>query len=553
MKKILLGCTICASFTMNAQNFEWANGVGGTDYDISTGVVIDDNGNTIVSGYFAGTVDFDPGVGISNLTSTAGSSDMFIVKFDASGDFVWAHSFGDDLDDRANAIAVDNNGNIYVTGSFWGTIDFDPGLGTATLSGSNQDGFILKLDANGDFVWAKAIDGSAPVIGKDIAVDGAGYVYSVGRFQGTVDLDPGAGTQNSVSVGDTDGYFQKLDPNGTLEAAFSFGGTEQEEVEGIALDASSNIFITGYFKGTANFDPIGTAELTATSTSFGDIFVMKLLSNGGLDWVKGFGSPQHDSATDIAVDASGNTYTTGFFQGTIDFDPGAGTTELTAVGWADQFVLKLDALGNFVWAISNGGDEETAGYTIDVASTGEVITGGYFSGTTDFDPSAGTLNLVGVNSWDAFIQKLDASGQLIDAYGFGDTSEDCVYALDIGSSGEIVATGIYSGTVDFDLGSGTDVHTGEGGYDVFVLKLSGSVGVEQLSTSRFRPFPNPTTATLNIDTDLEINKLIIHDVSGKQLIETANEEINVDGLPQGIYLITISTDQGLFTARFIKE
>ena len=187
-----------------------------------------------------------------------------------------------------------------------------------------------------------------------------------------------------------------------------------------------------------------------------------------------FGGASSEYGYSIAVDSSGNVYTTGYFQGTVDFDPGTGTSNLTSAGSTDVFVSKLDSSGNFVWAKRLGGASSDYGYSIAVDSSGNVYTTGYFEGTADFDPGAGTSNLTSAGSGDVFVSKLDSSGALVWAKGFGGTSNDRGQSIAVDSSGNVYTTGYFAGTVDFDPGAGTSNLTSAGGDDVFVLKLTSS-------------------------------------------------------------------------------
>ena len=191
------------------------------------------------------------------------------------------------------------------------------------------------------------------------------------------------------------------------------------------------------------------------------------------DWAKSFGGSGYNRGNSIAVDASGNVYTTGYFNGTGDFDPGPGTANLTPVGFVDVFVQKLDASGNFLWAKTFGGDSSgDVGNSITVDASGNVYTTGYFVGTGDFDPGAGTANLTSAGLIDIFVQKLDASGNFIWAKSFGTTDSDVGNSITVDASGNVYTSGHFSQTIDFDPGSGTTNLTSVGINDIFVLKMS---------------------------------------------------------------------------------
>jgi hypothetical protein len=153
-------------------------------------------------------------------------------------------------------------GDVYTTGIFQDTIDFNPGTGVANLSAvGEEDVFILKLDANGNFLWAKSFGGIEMDQGYSIAIDAEGNVYTTGYFIDTVDFDPGTGVTNLSAVGGKDIFILKLDPNGNFVWAKSFGGIEGI---GIAIDGMGNVITTGYFSDTVDFDP-GTGVMNLTS------------------------------------------------------------------------------------------------------------------------------------------------------------------------------------------------------------------------------------------------------------------------------------------------
>ena len=178
--------------------------------------------------------------------------------------------------------------------------------------------------------------------------------------------------------------------------ARQMGGTSHEEGISTAVDASGNVFTTGHFVGTADFDP-GPGTLSFTSAGSSDIFVSKLDALGNFVWAKQLGGITNDQGFALAVDPSGNVLTTGSFSGTVDFDPGSGTFNLTAIGLSDIFVSKLDDQGNFVWAKQMGGNPIPSTYdegrSIAVDPSGNVFTTGIFYAVGDFDPGPGTFNL----------------------------------------------------------------------------------------------------------------------------------------------------------------
>ncbi|MCB9448047.1 MAG: SBBP repeat-containing protein [Flavobacteriales bacterium] len=553
-------CTLLVSIGVNAQTFEWAKSFGSSLADYGLSIALDASGNVYTTGYFQGTADFDPGAGTANRTSSGGR-DIWVQKLDASGNFIWARSFGGSLDDIGRSITVDASGNVYTTGYFQGTADFDPGAGTANItSAGNEDIFIQKLDASGNFLWAKSFGGSLADYGLSIAVDAAGNVYTTGYFQGTADFDPGAGTANHSSAGNEDIFVQKLDTSGNFVWARSFGDSNSDRGNSICVDASSNVYTTGGFDGTVDFDPgAGTTNLTSEGSL--DVYVQKLNSTGNFVWTKSFGGSLNDQGFSITVDDSGNVHTTGSFEGTVDFDPGAGSATRTSSGSLDVFVQKLNASGTYDWAISFGASSSDQGYSVTVDASGNVYTTGSFLGTADFDPGSGTANLTSAGPWDVFIQKINASGNFVWAKSFGGNSIDAGNAITVDASGNVYTTGHFAGTVDFDPGVGTANLTSAGNYDVFVQKLSQGVsGILDIGAGiQIRAFPNPSKGLVQLFFEKAFNnvEITLTDFQGKvvftkQLDVTTNEKMEIEG-SAGIYFLNVKTPQGQNVLKLIKE
>jgi Secretion system C-terminal sorting domain/Beta-propeller repeat len=389
----------------------------------------------------------------------------------------WAKGFisnGASNISQGRAVVTDAAGNVYSTGAFQGTVDFDPGAGTANITSLGLgDIYILKQDASGNLLWVKSIGGTGSDIGNGIAVDAAGNIFITGGFNNTADFDPSTGTVNLTSAGTNDIFIVRLDASGNYVWAKTIGGTSADFANGIVLDAASNIYITGGFANTTDFDPgAGTANLTSVGGN--EIFIAKFNASGSYIWAKAMGSTFNDIGYGITLDASGNIYTTGYFSNTADFDPSAGTANLTSAGGTDIFITKLDASGNYLWAKGMGGTGADFGYGITTDASGNIYATGSFSSAADFDPSASTANLTSVGNTDIFIAKLDASGNYLWAKGMGGTSADIGYGITSDASGSIYATGSFSGTADFDPNASTANVTSGGGTDIFIAKLDAS-------------------------------------------------------------------------------
>jgi len=413
MKRICIIIIItCLTLAGNAQNpnFEWAKKCGGSNDESVSVITTDSDGNIYTTGSFLGTADFDPGTGEQNFTS-AGQGDIFIQKLDTDGNLLWAKHMGGNLGDGGRSIVTDANGNVYTTGAFRGTVDFDPGPGVQNLNTGGRDIFIQKLDSAGNFVWVKQLGEEGSDTGESITTDAEGNVYTTGDFRGTADFNPGPGVQLLYSAGSSDIFIQKLDSDGNFIWAKKVGGTNIDEAESIHTDAEGNVYITGDFRETADFDP-GSEVYHLTSAAESDIFIQKLDTDGNFIWAKQIGGDGNEHGKSI-IDANGNVYTTGVFRETVDFDPGSDVYDLTPAGHLAVFIQKLDTDGNFVWAKQIDADDYLGGNSITTDVDGNAYITGYFADTVDFDPGPEVYNLTIRMPIEIYIEQVFFTGQSI--------------------------------------------------------------------------------------------------------------------------------------------
>jgi gliding motility-associated-like protein len=391
-----------------AGNFIWARqmkAVNGGGVGLS--IALDPSGNVYTFGSLVGTVDFDPGPGVSLLSCPECS---FISKLDPAGNYVWAEQYNPGTqDERDHSMKVDAAGNIFMTGSFTGTSDFDPGPGlfniTSGAGGANRDAFILKLNTNGAFVWVKQFSGStvnAAGEGISIALDAVGDIYSTGYYSGTFDFDPGPGVYN-LSTTTQNMYISKLDPAGN----FLWANQVNANAEGIAVDNAGNVYTTGLFITTTDFDPgPGIYDLSVSGYQDKDVFVLKLDQAGNFIWAKNLGGTGEASGYSLALDATGNVYMTGTFKGTLVFNPGSCLGTYTSTGSGDIFVSEIESDGTILWIKQFAGAGYNAGSSIAIDIFGGICTTGFFAGTVDFDPGIGVFNLTSPGNYTAFVQKM---------------------------------------------------------------------------------------------------------------------------------------------------
>ena len=400
----------------------------------------------------------------------------------------WAKQIGSSGTDYGYSIAVHSNGNVYTTGFFTGTVDFDPSsVGTYTLTADSTDIFICKLDASGNFVWAKKMGGpTSKDGGYSIAVDANENVYITGIFKGTANFNPSGTALNLTSAGGLDIFIAKFDVSGTLQWANAMGGPKDDDGYSIAVDANGNVYTTGWFLGTANFNPSGTASnLTAfgTNTTFSqypwDAFITKHSSSGAFTWVKQLGGTGYEFGSSITLDANKNIFLTGMFTGnSADFDPSTTVSNtLSSAGGGDIFVAKYDLNGAYVWAKKMGGSGDDWGNSITLDVNGNVLTTGVFEATSNFATSGSAVNLTAsgaTNVYDIFVSKLNGAGNYVWAKSMGGTADDTGLSITTDASGNVYTTGGFKNTVNFDPNGGSHSFTAKGGtgiYDIFISKL----------------------------------------------------------------------------------
>lgn len=356
-------------------------------------IALDSEGNVYTTGIYdpgvGRTMDFDTGPLVYNIPD-AGGTDVFISKLDSGGNFVWAKIMGGKHWEGAYDIAIDDDGNIFTTGYFGGTADFDPGPKKATLTArAHDDIFISKLDSDGNYLWANAMGGSGYAQGNAIDVDSAGNAYIIGQFEETVDFDPTDGAFSITSSGDNDLFIQKFDRDGGVVWIKSIHSFQNLHGNDIAVDHDGNLHITGSFRGGVDFDPgEEIASLSLEGSRYSDVFVLKLDSFGDYVWAKGIGGELSEWGAAISVDSLGNVYTAGSFYKIVDFDPDPDATfpignSRSYVG--NFFVQKIDTNGSFIWVkefgtnwrnIRDAPDYRVSGMAL--SNVGDIFVSGYF-------------------------------------------------------------------------------------------------------------------------------------------------------------------------------
>lgn len=389
-------------------HFIWARRLSGPDIVYPHSIAVDAAGAVYVAGSFQGTIDLDPSSG-ADLHTATGSYDGFLAKYDANGNLLWGHQLGSYSYDWINQVAVDPAGQVYVTGYFTGLVDFDPGPGTTNVQGHGMaDIFLAKYAPDGTLGWAIGMGGAHNEEGRSLAFDAAANIHLCGYFGDGADFDPGPGTL-ILNTQNKDTFLAVYDSTGALIRANDLGGGtiagSNCEAMDVAVDATGSAAITGIFWGWIDMDPgPGTTAMTPIGT--GDIFVARYDPTGALLWARQYGGTEEGIGNSVALDSSGNVYTTGYFRATVDFDPGAGVAPLNATVGRDIFVASLNAAGDHRWAFKVGGTGiEEVGYALATTNDNTLLLAGSFGDAACVDPALLADSLQTHGGMDAFVAR----------------------------------------------------------------------------------------------------------------------------------------------------
>ncbi len=441
----------------------WARTWGGTGLDGAKDVDANIYGICVV-GTFEGTVDFDPGPGVEERSSDSGSVDAFACSFDPLGTFQWVATWGGPGTDSAEAVDLPGAA-VLIVGSFEDTTDFDPGSGVSEkTSNGGCDACYLRLSTDGSFGSVTTWGGPGDDVAYDVLYCDHEDILIAGSFEGTVDWpDFGPRTSN----GGFDAFM--WDTNFGKWLLYTVGGPGDDKALGMGR-CGSDLLLTGTFSGTADFNPFGVEDHVSNGAT--DVFLVDYLfpsdNVGVYNWTRTWGGTGADIGSAVCGNAT-DSYVVGSFRDTVNFNPDSGGTphNATADGIEDAFVTRFDSGGNHLAVATWGGADAAlgdGGHNLCFDSEGHVVAAGWFAGNEFGTASKGKLDCVVA----AYSSALD---YLWSATWGGTGSEHCSgIAGDL--AGRIIASGVYAGTVDFNPGSGVDLHTSNGGIsDCFLEQL----------------------------------------------------------------------------------
>ena len=385
-------------------DFIWVKQLAGSDNEGSTGVAVAGNGDILVLGEFKATLDADPSTSTAANIVSAGAEDVFLVRLDAAGGFLWARRFGGTQSDRGNTLTLDSGGDILIAGNYRGTADFDPGSGVVpAVSAGVTDAWLVKLSTGGQFQWLRTFGAALADDIRQVKTDALGNVYCCGTFSGSVDFDPAAPVTVLQTPAQNPGaVIWKLSAAGNFSWAKALLPIAQGGgvlAAGITIGVNNSIVVSGTFEDAADVNPDAGVVDSVLSASPGsaDVYLLKLNSSGGFQWCRTWGNAGIDACSPPVTDAVGNIFLKGSFSGTIDIDPDPSSALIlnsgSATGSRSEYLSLMSTNGNLLWAGSiDGFSVGFRGNILDVDQS-RYYAGGQFTGTLDVDPNGTVFNL----------------------------------------------------------------------------------------------------------------------------------------------------------------
>lgn len=544
-KLLILFMLLCGIVNAQIPDWTWAKSAGGTSSEDIFSIATDPSGNIYATGQFSSpTLVF----GTTTLTNY-GSSDIFLVKYDANGNVLWAKSAGGTTIDAAFSVTVDASGNAYMTGYFQSpTISFGTtSLTNATSNGNVQDIFIAKYNSLGTLLWAKRDGGTDEDGANSIKADISGNIFVAGYFCSSSVVFGTTTLTNAGTGGTSDIFLAKYDPSGNVVWAISAGGTNYEGAACVTTNASGEIYITG---GFSSYNLV-FGSTTLTNMGYSSLFLTKYDASGNVLWAKSAGNSSYDGSGSVTVDLSGNVYITGYFQSpTIVF----GTTTLTNAdsyeNTHDMFIAKYSCTGSVLWAKRAGSTWYDKGTSVTTDASGNVYALGWFEGPSIlFGTTTLTNTTSGGGYRDIYITKYDSSGYVAWAKKAGGTLNDYANSVTFDASGNIYLAGSFSSPT-MVFGSITLTNPSSIQKDIFIVNINTITSVydNPSGVQSMTIFPNPFSqySTIKFDKEIENVELNIYNLCGqkvKSVIINSAKEIKLyrDDLKEGIYFIKIST------------
>ncbi|MCC5916892.1 MAG: T9SS type A sorting domain-containing protein [Cryomorphaceae bacterium] len=362
-------------------SLDWVNSAGGPNHAVGLGLVVGKNEDLFVTGFFDKVGLFG-----SDTLFSQSRSDLFVSRLTTNGNWLWTKSVESTGNMIGNSIALNDWGEIFVSGYFEGTMHVD---GKAICNATERDGYLIKMDSLGEVIWTKHWGGMGYNIPVEVSVNHNGEIYVSGIFYEDFSYE---GVQFTKNFGYGESYIFKFDVNGQ----FLWGYQTNSRTciaQSLSVDQNDNVYMTGYFR-----DSIITDNQTYYSYGKDDIFILKIDGSGVLQWVRTAGGVELDRAFDISVDQNNNVYITGFCARTVHF----GNRSLWISSNLDGFVAVLNSSGDWIKVVTTSAIIGW-GTSVAISQNEEIYMGGRFRIRGDF----GTNQIYGHGDWDSFVGRVN--------------------------------------------------------------------------------------------------------------------------------------------------
>jgi len=591
----------------------WVKRAGGsTGFDWGNAIALDSEGNIIITGYFDTEASFGEDGSMVTLTAPGDDRDIFVCKYDNSGELLWAFNEGGNYDDSGSGLCLDLDNNIFLVGNFKGSAIFDAGGIPVTLNsaggGDDQDGFIAKYTNDGNLAWAVSYGFSEGSDGlSNVELDNQGNVFVSGyKYAGFLPyFDPLIAKFNSV---------------GEILWSDSPTGISNDNASGMALDDENNCYITGYFTIDLTFGD--TTLLAGNELDLTNIYIAKYSTNGDILWAKcipGTGGPTPyggnlgDEGRDISIGNNDYIYLTGYMSGTTTFGNDCHTVDLVSENYKDIFVAKLNGDADLQWAIRTGGTNNQTGSTI-CPGNGNILISGYYQNSANI----GGTYLGGFGGWsDIFIANIQdqttnsdyVKNLMAEVTGWTGNATDISVSFDKALNEETVSqyrifivksenvsgfnleaanansfynvvlpdgSAIYSINPDeTSQDTDGDIVTDDVAYKIFILSVSDGIianlnslscesneitisiitSIQYDSKVLVSIYPNPTNGIINLTGFFQPVWLKISDITGKTIFTSDYfpSQIDLSGQSKGIYFVKIISENKVYTQKLIIQ
>jgi hypothetical protein len=528
LKCCLIYLFISTSIPLLAQNtLDWVQLLGGNGADYVSKIVVDQQANVYGIGHFRDSL---------NQNQSFGNEDILIFKYNPNGQLIWTKQLGSIGEDLGKDIAINDNGDLFITGHYRNTLYYD---NDSLVSLGNTDAFVAKLDLQGNFSWVKSIGNTGFETGTSIACDALGNSYVAGTFEDSLSIN----NQNLQTYGTLNNFIIQLNPAGNLGWKNSIGTPTFDNLKDIQLDANGNVYVVGHFRAVLS----GTlGQLNSNGDQ--DALLLKLDTNGQLLWWKNQGGSFADYGFALKIQAP-YLYWTGAYKDSMLVNG----LPLISAGEYDAFLIQADLQGNTNWIQEVGGLDDSKGLDLATTSDGKIYLAGYFEGTALWANDSFSSRSPRHVPSDIFISEYSSNGSYLSVQTMQGPMNDFATGI-VAIDSSFYVTGVCQDSIYFD--SLLEISQA-GSLDIFIAKYHKSIltnlAPTHTSTLNCQLYPNPSQALAHLDFELKETsfiELIIHTYSGQilrrffQANQASGQQkitFKTAGLPNGFYYIEIKT------------